>query len=259
LQLLIQIINNEVSAEQLPVLINAVLGNLTHPGEKAVITHLPDCIFWLKQFKPEDKSAIIALLAKINSAQLFDIDRFQTQDASKSIQSIAELDEYTYLIAGCVGEFWTEVCWRHVPDYALIPKADMLRLGIEFGKGLQLVNILRDMPEDLRQGRCYLPEQQLQEFGLLPMQIIDHPAATRPVWQYWRDKAEKYLQSGHNYAAQVNSKAIRFATKVPALLGEQTLALLITPDYIATNTRVKVKRMTVYRIMVTVFFGCFVN
>ena len=37
----------------------------------------------------------------------------------------------------------------------------MRRLGVRFGKALQLTNVLRDVPRDLRHGRCYLPREGL--------------------------------------------------------------------------------------------------
>ena len=33
---------------------------------------------------------------------------------SHALATASELDEYTYLVAGCVGEFWTELCFRHL-------------------------------------------------------------------------------------------------------------------------------------------------
>jgi phytoene synthase len=44
---------------------------------------------------------------------------------------------------------------RHVQEYA-----------IALGVGMQLTNILRDIPEDLQQGRIYLPLDELQAFGI---------------------------------------------------------------------------------------------
>ena len=56
---------------------------------------------------------------------------------------------------------------------ALFPDADLddsefLTLAIRFGKALQLVNILRDLPGDLANGRCYLPAVDLELAGLKP-------------------------------------------------------------------------------------------
>jgi len=49
----------------------------------------------------------------------------------------------------------------------------LLRDGVRFGKGLQLVNILRDLPRDLRQGRCYLPTERLARVQLTPLGFAD--------------------------------------------------------------------------------------
>jgi len=63
---------------------------------------------------------------------------------------------------GCVGEFWTRICRAHLFPTAVLDDAFLLSNGVRFGKGLQLVNILRDLPVDLRHGRCYLPSVDLQ-------------------------------------------------------------------------------------------------
>ena len=45
--------------------------------------------------------------------------------------------------------------------------------GIRFGKGLQLTNILRDIAQDVRLGRCYLPRTELAALGVQPQQLLD--------------------------------------------------------------------------------------
>ena len=52
----------------------------------------------------------------------------------------------------------------------------MRALGVQYGQGLQLVNILRDAGDDLRKGRCYFPADELDSLGLSPAQILDDPA-----------------------------------------------------------------------------------
>ena len=38
----------------------------------------------------------------------------------------------------------------------------MFEYGVKFGKALQMINILRDIPSDLSIGRCYIPENSLE-------------------------------------------------------------------------------------------------
>jgi len=100
------------------------------------------------------------------------------RDRKKSLhcKADADLDDYTYRVAGCVGEFWTKMCRAHVFPTRRLDDAELLRDGVRFGKGLQLVNILRDLPRDLKQGRCYLPLERLARVQLQP----DDLAMCRP-------------------------------------------------------------------------------
>ena len=85
-----------------------------------------------------------------------------------ALQQDTELDDYTYRVAGCVGEFWTKMCRAHLFSDVKLDDAQLLGDGVRFGKGLQLVNILRDLPRDLQEGRCYIPMEQLARVGLNP-------------------------------------------------------------------------------------------
>jgi farnesyl-diphosphate farnesyltransferase len=85
----------------------------------------------------------------------------------------AELDDYTYRVAGCVGEFWTKICRAHLFPTAPLDETTLLAGSVRFGKGLQLVNILRDVPVDLRHGRCYLPSKELIAAGLSAGDLLD--------------------------------------------------------------------------------------
>ena len=69
-----------------------------------------------------------------------------------ALRTDEELDDYTYRVAGCVGEFWTKMCRAHLFPRAPLDDAFLLANGVRFGKGLQLVNILRDVAADLRHG-----------------------------------------------------------------------------------------------------------
>ena len=118
-----------------------------------------------------------------------------------ALQTNAELDDYTYRVAGCVGEFWTKICRAHLFPEARLDDAQLLANGIRFGKGLQLVNILRDLPADLRKGRCYLPAEKLDEAGLQPAGLLSpaNEAKFLPLYHRYLDAAESHLAAGWAY------------------------------------------------------------
>ena len=99
------------------------------------------------------------MLATLTSGMIFDLTRFPGEDEQglAAIETLEELDHYTYLVAGCVGPFWTVLHVTHrkrLGDWAL---REMSEEAVSFGKALQLTNVLRDVPGDLANGRCYLP------------------------------------------------------------------------------------------------------
>jgi farnesyl-diphosphate farnesyltransferase len=77
-------------------------------------------------------------------------------DGVLHLDSLRELRDYCYVVAGIVGEMLTELFLLGGPQ--LEPVADSLRgRSRHFGEALQLVNILKDSASDAAEGRSYLP------------------------------------------------------------------------------------------------------
>jgi farnesyl-diphosphate farnesyltransferase len=127
----------------------------------------------------------------------------------------------------------------------------MLALGVQYGKGLQLINILRDAGSDLREGRCYLPAEELDLLGLAPDEILTNPERAGPVIHHWRDKAERELAAGLEYACAIRSWRVRVATALPALIGARTLSLLRAAGPEVFAHTVKVTRAEVREIVLS--------
>jgi farnesyl-diphosphate farnesyltransferase len=153
-------------------------------------------------------------------------------------------------VAGCVGEFWTRLCFAHLGDFAERAEPEMHEMGRRYGQGLQLVNILRDAGEDLRNGRCYFPVDELDSLGVVPREILSVPARVVPVLNKWRMKAEEGIRAGIEYACAIRNRRVRFATALPALIGARTLALLRGSGAAAFEERVKVSRAEVRKMIV---------
>src|SRR5256714_7068826 len=130
-------------------------------AERALIESLQPCLDWLDQSEVLDREEVRAVLDQINRGQILDLERFRNPKQIVALKTSAELDEYTYLVAGSVGEFWTRLGFRHLPHFAGLPQEEMLGLGRRYGMALQLINVLRDAGADLAEGRCYLPAEGL--------------------------------------------------------------------------------------------------
>src|SRR2546430_11307855 len=158
-------------------------------AERALIESLQPCLDWLEQSDVQDREEVRAVLEQINRGQLLDLERFQNPAKIVALETAAELDEYTYLVAGSAGEFWTRLCFRHLPKFTAQSETEMLDLAKRYGMGLQLINILRDAGADLRARRCYFPNEELAAAAMEPSQILREPERFQPIYRKWRADA----------------------------------------------------------------------
>ncbi|MFO1476610.1 MAG: phytoene/squalene synthase family protein [Verrucomicrobiota bacterium] len=224
-------------------------------AERTLLDNAEAAVGLLATFSAADQALIREVLRIIVSGQELDLTRFHNASAGRvtALQSAAELDDYTYRVAGCVGEFWTRICRAHVYPRARLDDDRMLALGVRFGKGLQLVNILRDLPADLANGRCYLPADALQDAGLQPPDLLDPTAWTRlrPVYQTWLNTAADHLAAGWDYTTSLPWSAVRvrLACAWPLLIGRDTVLELGRANVLTPGQRVKISRSRVRNIL----------
>jgi len=227
-------------------------------AERVLLERADEAVALLNRFAPEDQARIREVLSAITSGQELDLRRFGAASAQEivALATDAELDDYTYRVAGCVGEFWTKMCRAHVFPHAPLDDAALLRDGVRFGKGLQLVNILRDVPRDLRQGRCYLPRERLARAKLMPGDLLHAGTLTRlrPVYDELLDLAESHLAAGWAYTTALPRSAarVRLACALPLLIGVKTLAQLRRENPLDPEQRIKVSRSEVKRIIAAI-------
>jgi len=222
--------------------------------ERDLIIALPQCLSWLDELAPADREDVRAVLRHITRGQALDIERFAQGVPPRALDSAGQLREYTYLVAGCVGEFWTDLCFRHLPAFATLPQQEMRELGRGFGMALQLVNILRDTGADLATGRCYFPADELAAAGIAPQDILNDPVRFEVVWRRWHAHAQDGIELGMRYADAVNNRRVRAASAMPALLAARTLALMQSAGPQRLRHKVKVPRHEVRTMMARLAF-----
>jgi len=230
-----------------------------HAGERALIAALPQVMERFGAFKPWEWKETVELLSNIITGQSNDLRTFSDPAQITALPDAHSLEDYTYLVAGCVGEWWTRMSFHHFPRYSDRTEQDLMPLASAFGKALQLVNILRDMPADLCAGRCYLPADELQTAGALPGSLLDNPASAQPVFEEWMAKARGYLDEGREYIRAVRPWRIRFACYLPWRLAVKTLDLMAATSPLGSPERVKVSRKMVYRTMLGGLVAAFSN
>ena len=238
-------IQGQASRDVVVNLIASFVPLQANKSERQLLESLPDCLHWLEQIEQADRNDIRVVLEKITRGQMLDLERFENPEEIRALGAAADLDEYTYLVAGCVGEFWTRLCFRHVRNFASLSEDEMLALGKRYGMGLQLVNVLRDAGADLRAGRCYFPEYELNAAHLTASQILSDAKRFQPIYRTWLEKAKAGLECGLRYTHAIENRRVRGATVLPALIGARTISLLDAAGAAALQQTVKVPRREV--------------
>jgi farnesyl-diphosphate farnesyltransferase len=246
------------------------------PAERALLERVEDSLALLHTLSAEDLALVRKVIDTITSGQELDLMRFAvragsplpasaTNDAPHArsnahhpntiiaLKTDADLDDYTYRVAGCVGEFWTKICRAHLFSDAKLDDAQLLANGVRFGKGLQLVNILRDLPRDLQQGRCYIPTERLTGAGLEPGDLLkpESEPQFRPVYHALLAQAEAHLAAGWTYTNTLPHRQwrVRLACAWPILIGVRTVQLLRQGNLLDPGRRIKVPRAEVHDLM----------
>ena len=238
-----------------------IRSNQSSDAERILLERITDALTLLKELRPDDRALVQRVLEVITSGQELDLLRFGAASPQNiiSLQTPAELDDYTYRVAGCVGEFWTRICALHLSPKPIAPLDDLITKGIRFGKGLQLVNILRDLPADLRLGRCYLPAQDLDRLSLQLKDLLDpaNEQQLRPLYNALLDQADDHLKVAWSYVLDLPRSwiRVRLACALPVLIGVKTLNKLREGNVLNPDIRIKVSRAEVKRIIrATVLF-----
>jgi farnesyl-diphosphate farnesyltransferase len=225
----------------------------THKAERALLEHLEECFQAYLLFSPEDQELIRWLVLTLTHSMEMDLNCFPSDgSAPQALPAFSDLDLYCYYVAGCVGEFWTKAHRLHLSSLQNWDEKSMCEKGIRFGKGLQMTNILRDLPRDLRLGRCYIPETMLKEQGLSAMELLSPQALPRlrPLLHSLIRQTLEHLDRAWEYTMEIprQEPRLRLACLLPILLALKTLKLVASSDQLLDpSVSVKISRLDVYK------------
>lgn len=227
-------------------------GAVSNPAERLLLERLGECLRALAGFEAGDHARTLQVLATLIDGMEHDLRRFP-EGRLEALETLEELDQHCYRAAGCVGEFWTRMMAAHLPPVRRLTRPDLLARGVRLGKALQLVNVLRDAPADLAQGRCYLPRALLSVHGLRPEVLLASGGMIRatPVLEQLCGLALAHVDAAWPYvlAIPASQPRLRLAAVWPLWIGLATLGRLRSAGSRPPADPVKISRADVYRIV----------
>ncbi len=186
-----------------------------------------------------------------------------------TLESVEDLDEYCYYVAGIVGKLLTNL---FAADTCLIGearKAEMQKLDVSFGLALQVANIVKDCVEDSTRRVCFVPEEICRRHGFAhSYEMFDVPAAgsdgaaaafradfdarRSAVMSELVAKAWRHLDDAIAYTKLVPS--VKMRTRLfclwPLFMAAENMKLIGDGSSLfASETKVKISRDTVKKII----------
>ncbi len=230
-------------------------------SEASLLRNVDKIVSKITEFSDSDQKAIRRCLGIIIGGQILDLQRFSSDEGTiLSLDSDEELDDYAYRVAGSVGEFWTRMSLDHIFQLKEEnQEEELFEKGIRFGKALQMINILRDIPADLSLGRCYIPRSSLEEYGMKPPNLLEPSSMDtfRPIYDGYLDLTDEHLSSAVQYIEMLPhwKFRLRAACMFPVIIGKRTVSKLRQGNVLDPNNRIKIDRSEIKDVIKKVVFS----
>jgi phytoene synthase len=161
------------------------------------------------------------------------IDGVSSDLEPRRIRTFQELYDYCYRVASVVGLTVVHIFGFDSPD--------ALKLAEKCGVAFQLTNIIRDVREDAEHGRVYLPEEDLERFGVSQeiLRATEVSSELRELLAFEADRAREYYQESAPLIGMVRRKS---RASLRALIGiyRRLLDRIVASNYEVLARRVRV-------------------
>jgi 15-cis-phytoene synthase len=203
-----------------------------------------------REFTPE-------LAALAEAVHRFNIPREHFEELFRGIEmdlrsvryrTFEELSLYCYRVASTIGLISIEIFGYH--------NLCTRKYAANLGMALQLVNILRDLGSDARQGRVYLPEEDLERFGVRPESLIEE----RPSGQFlelmkFESKRARYYFAQARQALPPEDRRPLVAAEIMGALYWRLLTRIERSRYNVFEEKIRLPRHLKFWIALSVYLG----
>ena len=157
----IKVVNGTENAENFSKSLFPLLSDTATEAEHDLIANTVPVIRITHSFNPRQRAA----LERCVSIMAEGMARYQDAETLDGVADLDDMGKYCYYVAGVVGEMLTELFCDYSPEID-VHRDELMKLGVSFGQGLQMTNILKDIWEDHERGACWLPRDIFNKYGV---------------------------------------------------------------------------------------------
>ena len=203
---------------------------------------------------PAAEQAIIAKWVREMTSGMGESLSATGQNADTPFEDLGDLHRYCYFVAGTVGHMLTDLFQAHSRRIDAARHARLNALASDFGLGLQLTNVTRDLADDMREGRNFVPAAIWRDAALTPATLFaaGQGVASWRVAEPIAADAARYLDRALLYCGTLprSELRIRFFCFTSLIFAARTLTLVgRNRAEFVRGRRVKMTRLNVYVLL----------
>ena len=172
------------------------------------------------------------------------------EDGIQNIRTFSQQNKYCFYAAGIVGHTITEL-FGYYGYLSQKEVKELMPLAEDNGLALQKVNIMKDIIDDVKEGRHYWPVELLAKYGLTYKTLgsKEHMEESMKVLEELHDDVKPYFARSLEYIHRLPDKpaGLRIFCANNVLMAIAT-ARTITNSKLFSNEKVKITREEVYAI-----------
>lgn len=180
--------------EKLCSQLRAFSSSLPDKWERELLYNFQLAADGVSSLSDNEKKNLNTLIKGVAKGMETDLDFFNSSEP-KALPCKKDLIFYCRQIGGVPGIYWHEAynSWLS----GRLGDKEIKKAAYNIGEALQLTNIIKDIKEDLLKGRCYFPNEQLEEKGLSAEDLLKKEKfpAFRPILSHWILRAVDLLDS----------------------------------------------------------------
>ncbi len=231
-----------------------------YPSEKILLDNIDVCLNEFNTLSRPHRKLILDVAHYVCLGMEWDLSYFPEENSGllKAVPTERKTEEYCNFMGGEPGVFWAKLLLNGKED------ADFVENARKIGKALQITNILRDIPADIKIGRSYLPLTDLSKHDLMPQDLLDKKnyRKLRPVIYKWITWGIENLKAAPSFLSKIPKYKLanRAAVAWPVLWSLDTFYLLaLAGNLLDGGKKQKIPKKTIYLTMLTSPLYCMSN
>lgn len=238
------------NADQAVEKVRALSQHSRKPAEKELLLKFSKMLSIYEKFPEEDRELFSELLDGVAEGMEMDVRAFPGGEPA-AFRTSAELERYCALIGGAPGIFWARLYREAIRRSSRISSNFPSEKDAEMiGSALQLTNIVKDMAADLRIGRCYIPQEDLDKKNMKPADLLlpANMERLRDLTSGWMCWAVDRLDQSEAFVAAIpkTELALRAAVIWPVYWAMDTLEEAAHANLLDPAARPHISRNRVY-------------